>query len=111
MLRAEYQQRGPVPQDVIEAIEFELPAPAAGEVLLKVLAAPINPSDVLTLTGEYGLLPPLPAIGGNEGVGRVDTPGARHGECRQRHLAAYGQAVADPDQRHEHPRRERPLNS
>ena len=76
MLRAEYQQRGPAPQDVIEAIEFELPAPAAGEVLLKVLAAPINPSDVLTLTGEYGLLPPLPAIGGNEGVGRVETLGA-----------------------------------
>jgi trans-2-enoyl-CoA reductase len=26
---------------------------------------------VLTLTGEYGQLPPLPAIGGREGVGRV----------------------------------------
>ena len=44
------------------------------------LAAPINPSDVLTLTGEYGMLPPLPAVGGNEGIGKVvelgpDTPG------------------------------------
>ena len=75
MLKAEYQQRGPVPQDVIEAVEFQLPAPAAGEALLKVLAAPINPSDVLTLTGEYGMLPPLPAIGGNEGVGRVEQLG------------------------------------
>jgi len=35
------------------------------------LAAPINPSDVLTLTGQYGILPPLPAIGGNEGVAKV----------------------------------------
>jgi NADPH:quinone reductase-like Zn-dependent oxidoreductase len=35
------------------------------------LAAPINPSNLLTLTGEYGVLPPLPAIGGSEGVGRV----------------------------------------
>jgi len=35
------------------------------------LAAPINPSDVLTLTGEYGILPPLPAVGGNEGVAKV----------------------------------------
>jgi len=26
---------------------------------------------VLTLTGQYGMLPPLPAVGGNEGVGRV----------------------------------------
>ena len=24
------------------------------------IAAPINPSDVLTLTGQYGMLPPLP---------------------------------------------------
>lgn len=71
MLKAEYKTRGPVPQDVIEAVEFELPAVAAGQALVKVLAAPINPSDVLTLTGEYGMLPPLPAIGGNEGVGQV----------------------------------------
>ncbi|MFG5860424.1 zinc-dependent alcohol dehydrogenase family protein [Metapseudomonas sp. CR1201] len=71
MLKAEYKTRGPVPQDVIEAVEFELPAVAAGQALVKVLAAPINPSDVLTLTGEYGMLAPLPAIGGNEGVGQV----------------------------------------
>ena len=58
MLKAQYQHRGPVPQDVIEAIEFQLPAPAAGQALIKVLASPINPSDVLTLTGEYGILPP-----------------------------------------------------
>ena len=75
MLKAEYQQRGPVPQDVISAVELQLGAPAAGQVLLKVLAAPINPSDVLTLTGQYGILPPLPAIGGNEGVGRVEALG------------------------------------
>ncbi len=71
MLKAQYSERGPVPQDVIDAVEFEAPEPQAGEVLLEVLAAPINPSDVLTLTGEYGILPPLPAVGGNEGVGRV----------------------------------------
>lgn len=71
MLKAEYRSRGPVPQDVIEAVEMTLDAPGPGEVRLEVLAAPINPSDVLTLTGEYGLLPALPAIGGSEGVGRV----------------------------------------
>ncbi len=71
MLRAQYAERGPVPQEVIDAVEFEAPALLKGEVLLEVLAAPINPSDVLTLTGEYGILPPLPAVGGNEGVGRV----------------------------------------
>jgi len=66
-----YSQRGPVPQDVIAALPFDLPALAAGQARVAVLAAPINPSDVLTLTGEYGLLPPLPAVGGNEGVGKV----------------------------------------
>ncbi|WP_454254802.1 zinc-dependent alcohol dehydrogenase family protein [Pseudomonas sp. Marseille-Q8238] len=75
MLKAEYQRRGPVPQDVIEAVDLTLPVLQAGQVLIKVLAAPINPSDVLTLTGEYGMLPPLPAIGGNEGVGRVEELG------------------------------------
>lgn len=71
MKRAEYSQRGPVPQDVIDAVEFTLPSLIAGQALVEVLAAPINPSDVLTLTGQYGALPPLPAVGGNEGVGRV----------------------------------------
>ncbi|MCO1334235.1 zinc-dependent alcohol dehydrogenase family protein [Microbulbifer sp. OS29] len=75
MLKAEYLQRGPVPQDVIEAVAFEDPELQEGQVLLELLASPINPSDVLTLTGEYGLLPPLPAVGGNEGVAKV----VRHG--------------------------------
>ncbi len=71
MKHARYIQRGPVPQDVIDAVEFTLPPLTAGQALVEVLAAPINPSDVLTLTGDYGSLPPLPAVGGNEGVGRV----------------------------------------
>lgn len=71
MMHAKYSQRGPVPQDVIDAVAFDAPVLASGQVLIKVLAAPINPSDVLTLTGQYGMLPPLPAIGGNEGVGDI----------------------------------------
>lgn len=43
MLKAEYQRRGPVPQEVIEAVELQLPALAPGQVRVKVLAAPINP--------------------------------------------------------------------
>ncbi len=76
MVRAQYERRGPVPQDVIQAVEFEAPTLRAGEALVEVVAAPINPSDLLTLTGEYGQLPPLPAIGGREGVGRVVELGA-----------------------------------
>jgi len=76
MQQARYEKRGPVPQDVISAVTVDQPAPGEGEVLVEVLASPINPSDVLTLTGEYGMLPPLPAVGGNEGVGRVSQVGA-----------------------------------
>ncbi|TNC81344.1 MAG: alcohol dehydrogenase [Oleiphilus sp.] len=90
MLRAEYQTRGPVPQDVIEAVNFEPPELKEGEVLLELLASPINPSDVLTLTGQYGILPPLPAIGGNEGVARV----AEHGPGVS--APAIGQTVLLP---------------
>jgi NADPH:quinone reductase-like Zn-dependent oxidoreductase len=75
-LKAMYETRGPVPQDVIRPVSVDLPPPAAGQALVAVLAAPINPSDVLMLTGEYGMLPPLPAAGGSEGVGRVVSVGA-----------------------------------
>ncbi len=71
MLKAQYTQRGPNPVDVIEAVECDKPVLEQGQVLLELLASPINPSDVLTLTGQYGILPPLPAIGGNEGVAKV----------------------------------------
>lgn len=71
MLKAQYKVRGKIPQDVIEAVEFETPELAEDEALVELIASPINPSDVLTLTGEYGILPPLPAIGGNEGVGKI----------------------------------------
>ena len=82
MLRAQYERRGPVPQDVIEAVEFEVPRLQVGQALVEVIAAPINPADVLTLTGEYGQLPPLPAIGGREGVGRVSELGPETGGVR-----------------------------
>jgi mitochondrial enoyl-[acyl-carrier protein] reductase / trans-2-enoyl-CoA reductase len=85
MLKAQYTERGPVPQAVIQAVPFDRPALAQGQALVAVLAAPINPSDVLTLTGQYGMLPPLPAVGGSEGVGRVvelgpDTQGPAVGQ-------------------------------
>ena len=85
MLKAQYTERGPVPQAVIAAVPFARPVLAQGQALVAVLAAPINPSDVLMLTGQYGQLPPLPAVGGSEGVGRVvelgpDTPGPAVGQ-------------------------------
>jgi mitochondrial enoyl-[acyl-carrier protein] reductase / trans-2-enoyl-CoA reductase len=71
MLKAQYDRRGPVPQALICAVPLQLPPPSPGQVLVGMLASPINPSNLLAITGEYAVLPPLPAVGGSEGVGRI----------------------------------------
>jgi NADPH:quinone reductase-like Zn-dependent oxidoreductase len=44
---------------------------ADGQVRVEVLRAPINPSDLIQVSGNYGVKPPLPAVAGNEGLGRI----------------------------------------
>jgi trans-2-enoyl-CoA reductase len=44
---------------------------APGQARAQVLRSPINPSDLIQVAGEYGVKPPLPAIAGNEGIGRI----------------------------------------
>uniref|UniRef100_A0A2K6V4K8 Enoyl-[acyl-carrier-protein] reductase, mitochondrial n=1 Tax=Saimiri boliviensis boliviensis TaxID=39432 RepID=A0A2K6V4K8_SAIBB len=55
---------------------LELAAVGGSDVLVKMLAAPINPSDINMIQGNYGLLPELPAVGGNEGVAQVVAVGS-----------------------------------
>ena len=43
----------------------------AGQARADVLRSPINPSDLIQVSGNYGVRPPLPAIAGNEGIGRI----------------------------------------
>jgi NADPH:quinone reductase-like Zn-dependent oxidoreductase len=64
------------PSEVVELAELPDPSPAAGELLVALEAAPINPSDLLLVRGTYGIRPALPARLGNEGVGRVVEVGA-----------------------------------
>jgi len=49
--------------------------PVRGEVLVEVEAFPINPVDLLTISGRYAVRPPLPALPGSEALGRVISVG------------------------------------
>ncbi|HEY0173774.1 MAG TPA: zinc-dependent alcohol dehydrogenase family protein [Pyrinomonadaceae bacterium] len=62
--------------------EVERPEAGAGEVLVRMRARPINPSDLLTVRGLYGSLPVPPATPGLEGVGEVAEAGEGVGHLR-----------------------------
>ena len=59
--------------EVAEVADVRDPGPPGpGQVLLDILAAPINPSDFLVFQGSFGATPPpLPAPAGGEAVGQV----------------------------------------
>ena len=59
------------PADVLRVVEEPSAALKPGELRVSVLRAPINPSDLIQIAGEYGVKPALPAVAGNEGIGRV----------------------------------------
>uniref|UniRef100_A0A023G512 Enoyl-[acyl-carrier-protein] reductase, mitochondrial n=1 Tax=Amblyomma triste TaxID=251400 RepID=A0A023G512_AMBTT len=60
------------PCKVLELTEDPAPESlGAEEILVKILAAPINPSDINIIQGTYGYRPDLPAKAGLEGVGEV----------------------------------------
>jgi NADPH:quinone reductase len=64
------------PAQVLAVEERPLPQPGPGEVRVRILASPINPSDLLFVRGHYaGVQPQFPAPAGFEGVGRVDALG------------------------------------
>src|SRR5262245_20909125 len=55
----------------ITVVEMPVPRPGVGEVLVRVFASPINPSDLMFIRGLYGFKKPLPAIPGFEGSGSL----------------------------------------
>jgi len=68
------------PAKVLEVKHQQPQALASGEVRVKVLAAPIHPSNLLQIAGNYGVDAVLPSTPGTEGVGRVleTSPEVKH---------------------------------
>jgi NADPH:quinone reductase len=63
------------PAEVLHVRDVPAPTPGPGQVRVRMIASPINPSDLLMVRGLYGKRPPLPATPGFEGVGVVEEAG------------------------------------
>ncbi len=65
-----------LPAEVLQLTDIPLPEPQAGEVRIRVLARPINPSDIMFIRGLYGIRPHLPSGAGFEGMGEIEAHGS-----------------------------------
>ena len=63
------------PAEVLQVREVPDPEPGPGQVRVRMIASPINPSDLLLVRGRYVFPPRPPATPGFEGVGVVDKVG------------------------------------
>ncbi len=61
--------------EVLRYVDVPLPAPAPGQVLVRAHAIGVGMPEVLVRRGEYGWMPPLPAIPGIEMSGVVEKLG------------------------------------
>ncbi|MFK7834582.1 MAG: zinc-dependent alcohol dehydrogenase family protein [Sulfitobacter sp.] len=59
------------PAEVLKVVETPSEPLGEGQVRVEILRAPINPSDLIQISGNYGVRPPLPTTAGNEGLGRI----------------------------------------
>lgn len=63
------------PGEVLQLREVPVPKPEHGQVRVRMIASPINPSDLLLIRGVYGRRVQPPAVPGFEGVGIVEESG------------------------------------
>jgi trans-2-enoyl-CoA reductase len=75
ILAAVYERHGN-PADVLNVESRRWPTPAAGEAIVQMRAAPINPADLNQIEGKYPIRAELPATPGFEGAGMVIDIGA-----------------------------------
>ncbi|MEQ8367687.1 MAG: zinc-binding dehydrogenase [Roseicyclus sp.] len=62
-------------RDRLELQTVATPRPGPGQVLVRLAASPINPSDLMTVKGEYGIGKAYPLVPGLEGSGIVVASG------------------------------------
>ena len=83
------------PTEVLSLGDNPIPEPKADEVRVKTILASIHNHDLLTIRGQYGFKPTMPAIGGSEAVGIIDAIGDKVKDLKvgQRVAAASVQAT------------------
>lgn len=74
MRSATYNEFGK-PSEVLSVTDSPTPEPKDNEVRIKTILSSIHNHDLVTIKGEYGNKPELPATGGSEAVGTIDVLG------------------------------------
>ena len=64
------------PAEVVTLVDEDTGAPGPGEIVIDIEAAPVHIADLKNLAGEPRFRPPLPAVPGYEGIGRISVVGA-----------------------------------
>lgn len=63
------------PELVLKAEEQDIPVAGPGQVVVRMVLSPIHNHDLMTIAGQYGFKPTLPAVPGTEAVGVVEALG------------------------------------
>lgn len=64
------------PSEVLHLETRPIPEPGPGQVRIRVIAVPVEASDLHTVRGRYGFTPEFPAVPGIESVGVIDELGS-----------------------------------
>ena len=63
------------PSEVLSITDSPMPEPSPNEVRIKTILASIHNHDLITVKGQYGDKPDLPATAGSEALGVIDAVG------------------------------------
>jgi NADPH:quinone reductase len=79
--------------EALAVVDRPVPRPGAGQVLVRIKASPVNPSDLSFLRGAYGIRKSLPVVPGFEASGEVVASG---GGVWANHIVGRRVACAAP---------------